>query len=143
MEQKKLFIVTARCGHVGGPKYYIPIDFPVKATTAAEAAKRARWFPRVKHHHTNAIISVKQTDPETFNNLFVEHQHDPYLLAKNPQDQRMYEDAILPFICREERYTEDKKSKKEKSHSNRNIYSGKEKIRHPNRWKNIGVVPNA
>jgi len=135
MAEKKYFIVTARCGHVGGPKYYIPVDFPVRATTAAEAAERTRWFPRVKHHHVNAIIRVEKTDSETFYNLVAKNETSPYLSAKNPQEQRLYEDELAPLICLEEDYLEGRNAKKRESHSNKNIYRGKEKIRRPNRWK--------
>ena len=61
----RYFNVTAKCGHVGRG-YYIPITFAVKAESAAEAASVARDLPRVKHHHKDAILSVKEVNRYEF-----------------------------------------------------------------------------
>ena len=54
----RYYEVTAKCGHVG-KGFYIPITFPVRAKSAAEAASVTRAFPRVKHDHKDAILIVR------------------------------------------------------------------------------------
>ena len=60
------YIVTAKCGHVG-KDYYIPIDFPVRAESKTEAAKIVRSFPRVKHHHKDAILGCREASIKEYN----------------------------------------------------------------------------
>ena len=51
--------VICKCGHVG-KQHYIEISFPIIAENGREAAKKARYLPRVKHHHKDAIINVRK-----------------------------------------------------------------------------------
>ena len=51
------FKVVAKCGHVKRDKYYEG-TFYVYARDAKGAAAFVRQFPRVKHNHKDAIISV-------------------------------------------------------------------------------------
>ena len=53
------YIVKAKCGHVGKGKY-IPIDFPIRSRDAKRAAFIIRQKPGVKHHHSDAILSVRK-----------------------------------------------------------------------------------
>ena len=41
---------------------YIIKTFAICAENGREAASRARWMPRVKHHAKDAILSVKEID---------------------------------------------------------------------------------
>lgn len=84
----KYYIVTAKCGHVGRG-YYIPIDFPVKAESKTEAAKIARNFPRVKHHHKDAILDCREVSFEEYNTARVKNQAYTYLLCHSSSEQRL------------------------------------------------------
>ncbi len=85
--EKKYFKVVAKCGHVGKKKY-VPIQFAVKAFDGKEAAKKARNFKRVKHHHKDAILQCKEVDYEEFLAIYNANEDDPYLKCQNKQDQR-------------------------------------------------------
>lgn len=84
---KRYFKVTAKCGHVGR-SHYVPISFPVAASCGKEAAAIARWYPRVKHHHSDAIINCEEIDREQYCILLKANTLDPYLQCKCKRDQR-------------------------------------------------------
>lgn len=86
--QKRYFMVTAKCGHVGR-KHYVPIAFPVAAACGKEAAAVARWYLRVKHHHPDAIIDCQEIDREQYDSLIEKNRLDPYLRCKCRRDQKM------------------------------------------------------
>lgn len=83
------YIATVKCGHVGRNKYIL-IDFPILATSVKEAAKLARYIPRVKHQHKNAIKGVRQVSKEEFEQQRAINDEDPYLLVQSIQDQRRH-----------------------------------------------------
>ena len=89
----RYFMVTAKCGHVG-KGFYIPITFPVRAKTAAEAASVTRAFPRVKHDHKDAILFVEEVDSNEYDDQWTVNNYDPYLMCRNRQDQLREYDAI-------------------------------------------------
>lgn len=84
----KHYIVTAKCGHVG-KGYYIPIDFPVKADSKTEAAKIVRDFPRVKHHHKDAILNCREVSFAEFKIIRNRNQTDTYLTCRSSTEQRL------------------------------------------------------
>ena len=67
-EFEKYYMVIAKCGHVG-KKHYVPIKFAVIAEDGKEAAKMVRQFPRVKHNHKDAILSVNKIDYERYQEI--------------------------------------------------------------------------
>ena len=83
----RFFKITAKCGHVGRGKC-IWITFVTMAESSKEAAKKAREFKRVKHHHKDAIGSVKEISFDEFITIKAENDADPYLHCKNVQEQR-------------------------------------------------------
>ena len=83
----KYFAVTVKFGHVGQHKFIIK-TVPVAAESGKEAAYKARWMPRVKHHDKHAIINVKEIDLETYLILMIEKSTDPYFQCKSIQEQR-------------------------------------------------------
>ena len=104
------YIVRAKCGHVGR-QHYIPVDFPIKAKDAKEAAFLAKKMARVKRDHKDAIINVKQVSKESYLKQIEINQHDPYLCIKTAHEQ----DKIVDMI--KDRFVEDphyipKKNKK-------------------------------
>ena len=54
--KSKFFRVTCKCGHVGR-QFFVRVDFPVNADSGKEAAEIARFIPRVKHDHKDAILN--------------------------------------------------------------------------------------
>ena len=83
-----MFKVSCKCGHVG-KKNYIKIDFPVVAETKKAAAEKARKFPRVKHHHKDAILDVVEIDENEYEELLIINSMDDYLKCKNIQEQNL------------------------------------------------------
>ncbi|MBQ8932670.1 MAG: hypothetical protein IJ061_00115 [Lachnospiraceae bacterium] len=79
--------VSTKCGHVGRGKYVIR-TFPVIAEDGRQAAEKARYMPRVKHDHKDAILSVVLIDSERYEELRIINSQDPYLRCKNIQEQR-------------------------------------------------------
>ena len=124
----RYFMVTAKCGHVGRD-YYIPIDFPVRADSAKEAAAAARSLPRVKHHHKDAILSVMEVSYADYEDLRYVNSFDPYLHCRCIQDQRAEYDAVYNRIVEEAR-----PERRAKEISERPIFSGKERIRNARRY---------
>lgn len=86
-ENNKYFIVEAKCGHIG-KQFYIPIKFAVVATNAKEAANIARNFPRVKHNHKDAILSVEEVDYTTFITQIKLNSKIDYLKCKSKYEQK-------------------------------------------------------
>lgn len=115
-QQLKFFKVVCKCGHVG-KKHYVPIAFAIKAYSKKEAAAIAKSFPRVKHHHKDAVISVDEIDVEDYWDLKEVNNNNSYLKCKCIQDQRRMCENISDVIEAEAKYLEyieNKNIKKEK-----------------------------
>ena len=82
----KYYRVTCKCGHVGR-EFFVRIDFPVKAYSGKEAAEIARYIPRVKHNHKDAVLNCTEIDYEEYLILQKINKNDPYLCCKNHQEQ--------------------------------------------------------
>ena len=107
------------------PPFYIPITFPVRAISAAEAASVTRAFPRVKHDHKDAILSVKEVDADEYDDQRTVNNYDPYLMCRNRQEQLREYDAIYNRLVEEKRgdcFFERELPEKA-------IFSGKKRIR--------------
>lgn len=89
--ENKFFKVTCKCGHVG-VKYFIRISFPVTATNGKSAATLARYIPRVKHDHKDAILSCVEITFDEYLELKRINDNDPYLKCECKQEQEMIED---------------------------------------------------
>ncbi|MBE6587325.1 MAG: hypothetical protein E7647_02790 [Ruminococcaceae bacterium] len=98
----KYFRVRAKCGHVGGRKSYIDIDFYTVADNGQEAARLVRMAPRVKHHHKDAIRFVEEISPEEYLKGRAEYTKDPFVRCKNKQQQEKVMHLILPRIMKED-----------------------------------------
>ena len=126
-----LYKVSAKCGHVG-KGYFVIKEFPVKANNGKEAAHKVRNFPRVKHHHKDAILDVVEISIDKFYALISKNNEDPYFHCINVQEQRMYQETIYP---------EEYEKKAKSSISNKLIYHGKERIRNPKKYfKNCYIM---
>ena len=110
--ENKYFKVTCKCGHVG-VKHYIRISFPVIAATGKGAAEIARYIPRVKHDHKDAILECKEITIEEFQELQEINKHDPYLCCECKQDQEMIEDFSDRLELEPRYLNKEKKNKRE------------------------------
>lgn len=120
----RYYMVTAKCGHVG-KGYYIPITFPVRAESAAEAAAATRDYPRVKHNHKDAILSVREADIYEYDDQRQVNNYDPYLMCKNRQEQQREYDAIFNRLIEESGWEDEC----EKELPEKAVFSGKKRIR--------------
>lgn len=103
---KNYFEVIAKCGHVGRNKY-IPIKFAVEAESGKDAAAMVRRFPRVKHDHKYAILSVAKIDYARYMEINAINDNNPYLKCKSKYEQRL-------IVGLDEQLEEDDHSKKVK-----------------------------
>ena len=87
------YLVTAKCGHVG-KNHYIEITFPVMAETGRDAARIARQFPRVKHHHWDAIKDCQRVSKRLYDMQKKINDNDPYLRIKSKHEQNEIKDLI-------------------------------------------------
>ena len=108
----KYYIVTTKCGHVGKNKYIV-IDFPVLAENGKDAARMARDIPRVKHHHKDAILNVREVSVEEYNEYVEKNNKDDYLKCSNRQEQNMIKNISERII-----YECESNVKKEKLYDN-------------------------
>ena len=83
----KYYQVEAKCGHVGRNNYILK-KFYVRAINGKEAASKVRKFPRVKHHHKDAIRSVEDISYEEYLNGLNERSNDEYFLVHSSSEQR-------------------------------------------------------
>lgn len=110
--ENKYFKVTCKCGHVG-IKHFVRISFPIIATTGKGAADIARYIPRVKHDHKDAILDCKEISFEQYKELQQINQNDPYLHCENKQEQQMIEDFSERLEIEPRFIKEIKKSRRE------------------------------
>ena len=82
------FMVSAKCGHVGRDFYYKG-NFFLQAESGKEAAQRVRFFPRVKHDHKDAILSVKKLDYMNFLIGKEIENLNPYYKCNSKQEQAL------------------------------------------------------
>ena len=122
----KMFEVKAKCGHVGR-KYYALKTFAILAENGKEAAEIARNIPRVKHHHKDAIIDVKEVEYDRYLKIIEANNEDPYFKCRSIQEQRNYMiDDIYPEE-RDDAYNEPYRS-------NKQVYVGKAVVRKPKKY---------
>lgn len=84
----RYYEVEAKCGHVGKSNYIIK-RFYVRARDGREAALKVRAFPRVKHHHNDAIRSVIEIEYNEYLAGLNKNSNDPYFLVNNSTQQRI------------------------------------------------------
>lgn len=115
------FIVKAKCGHVGMNNYIVK-SFGVVADNGKKAAEKCRWFPRVKHHCKDAIVSVTKVTKEEFDVAINEHESDPFFKCTSIQEQNMLCD-LTSQIIRNDEVKIKRKEKKIKKHKLDLIYA--------------------
>lgn len=83
---KKNYLAEVICGHVGR-NWGIKKTLCIIAESRKEAATLARWSPRVKHNHQNAVINVWEADVNEFTRQLMENKNDPYFICSNRREQ--------------------------------------------------------
>ena len=122
-----MYEVCAKCGHVG-KNSYVDVIFAVRAENGKEAARVARSFPRVKHHHKDAIRYVIQIDEARYWEIRKANDANPYFLCHSIQEQRRtceitpVQDTRFSLVDEEEEKTQKR------------FYDGKKEIRRPRRY---------
>ena len=111
--EKKFYAVTVKLGHVGRNNYIIK-TIPVIAENGKEAAEKARWTGRVKHHHKDAIQEVRMVDIDEYQRIKEQRDNDPFFNCSSVQEQRATCIGIENEIHREETLDDDEKYEKRK-----------------------------
>ena len=119
-EKLKTYKVIAKCGHVGQNKYY-PGYFVVKANNAADAANKARYFPRVKHDNKYAILSVEEIDEKMARKLFIKKEKEIYFHIKTNKERKLTMPLLERLLIEEEKYSYELR---EKTNSGRKTSKG-------------------
>ena len=112
-QEIKYFAVTAKCGHVRR-KYYLPITFGVVAKDAKDGAKIARYIPRVKHDHQDAILNVKEVSYEEYLEIKNKNDSDTYLLVHSKKDQNTYCLDLSDRLIKEDRHQDEEYTRDER-----------------------------
>ena len=122
-----MFEVCAKCGHVGR-NYYVDKIFAVRALSGKEAARIVRGFPRVKHHHKDAIRYVNRIDEARYWEIRRMNDNDPYFMCHSIQEQRQ-NCEITPLAEKTTIAYED-----DEDMSKKRFYDGKKLIRNPKKY---------
>ena len=93
----KFFEVQTKCGHVGGRSKYIIKSHYIVAESRKEAALKARYLPRVKHDHKDAILSSIEITKDEYLEGKYKNSQDPYFKCTSYQEQKTFlsEDSEL------------------------------------------------
>ena len=108
----KYFKVTCKCGHVG-INYFIRISFPIVATCGKDASSIARYIPRVKHDHKDAILDCKEISSKEYLELQIINNKDPYLKCECKQEQEMIDNFSSRLELEPRFLKKEKKNKRE------------------------------
>lgn len=85
-EVKYIYVVKCKCEHVGRHRY-MPIEFAAISQSKKEASKIARDIPRVKYHHKDVILGVRQLSEREYQKLIEENNNSSYLKIKSKYQQ--------------------------------------------------------
>ena len=96
----KYYKVTAKFGHVGKSNFYKG-NLYIKAESKKEAAEKARYCPRVKHDHKDAILNVEEIDKDSYREGLEKNRAIRYFSCYNVQEQRECFCEIEDYIFKE------------------------------------------
>ncbi len=96
----KYFMVTVKFGHVGKSNFYKG-NLYIKAESKKEAAEKARYCPRVKHDHKDAILNVEEIDKDSYREGLEKNRAIRYFSCYNVQEQRECFCEIEDYIFKE------------------------------------------
>lgn len=95
--QKGYFVVTAKCGHVG-KQFFYKGTFYIRAFTMSEAAAIARYMPRVKHDHKDAILCAEEISGEAYEAGKEAIKSEAYFQCVSQWQHRLARDEISPKL---------------------------------------------
>ena len=110
----KYFMVTVKFGHVGKSNFYKG-NLYIKAESKKEAAEKARYFPRVKHDHKDAILNVEEIDKDSYREGLEKNRAIRYFSCYNVQEQRECFCEIEDAVFQENRAEEYARHSKRRS----------------------------
>ena len=110
-----MYAVDVKCGHVGINNYVVK-TLVIPAVNGKEAAEIARYTPRVKHDHTDAIINVRKIDVIESARLNKINDEDKYFKCKCRREQRSIDLNLLYEDREKKKYEKTGKYKKIKKH---------------------------
>ena len=94
-------------------KYFIRISFPIVATCGKDASSIARYIPRVKHDHKDAILDCKEISYKEYLELQIINNKDPYLKCECKQEQEMIDNFSSRLELEPRLLKKEKKTKRE------------------------------
>ena len=94
-------------------KYFIRISFPIVATCGKDASSIARYIPRVKHDHKDAILDCKEISSKEYLELQIINNKDPYLKCECKQEQEMIDNFFSRLELEPRFLKKEKKNKRE------------------------------
>ena len=94
-------------------KYFIRISFPIVATCGKDASSIARYIPRVKHDHKDAILDCKEISSKEYLELQIINNKDPYLKCECKQEQEMIDNFSSRLELDPRFLKKEKKNKRE------------------------------
>ena len=125
MNRRKIMInyyeVKAKCGHVGKMYYYEGTFYEI-AGDGRQAAARVRFRPRVKHHHKDAILTVKKITKEEYLGGKMRKEMEIYYQLKTRKEQDSFWGEIQDKVFPEQKYL---KEEKEREHKRKRPYKRK------------------
>lgn len=83
----KYFNITVKFGHVGKSNFYKGYLY-LKTESKKDAAEKARYCPRVKHDHKDAILNVEEIDKDLYFEGLEKNRAIRYFSCYNVQEQR-------------------------------------------------------
>ena len=132
MSVVRYYKVTCKCGHTGSRRTYIPVTFPVVAENGREAAEKARYIPRCKHHHKDCILDVEECSYEEYVAQQKINKENPYLKCKSIQEQRLLD--IEHLFVEDPHFHEEVDDSDYEDKNYRYYYLGKTKIKNPKKY---------
>ena len=84
----KYYICQCMMGHVGKHNY-IPMELPIKASSAKDASKIAMTKPRVKKNRKGVVLETREVSYTEFLNQCFKNNNNPYFQCHSIQEQRM------------------------------------------------------
>ena len=114
----KYYEIKAKCGHVGKNNYYVGTLY-LYGENGRETAACARQYPRVKHDHKDAIISVTEISYEAYLRGKAQNRKSVYWTCTSIQQQR----TLCPELVNQVLQENNKKNQYRKNHSLRKNYN--------------------
>ena len=108
---KKYYRVEVKCGHVGRGRCIIKYLY-IAAETGKEAAFIARYHPRVKHDHSDAILNCEEIGKDEYLEGIRRNKDDLYFRLHNRNEQREYEKTHSDEIKEDHYYREKSRPNK-------------------------------